>query len=529
MANDIFSVMNELELSADDIQQAETFAQQFLEAKFPTVDFRQGTGVRDLVIRPNAVMIAMLKKYIEIYFQSGNLASVTNNTPAEVVDGILSNFFITRNTGSFATVRARLYFLFQNGVPSNVSLPTSAFFSTDNTRMFFPSTPIFAQPLKDGDTPISGNVYLAYDSSEELWYFDTELSSQTATEDFNDLTEGDLLYFTLFNPYFVKGKILYMSSPAVRQETNLEMVDRSYNAISTRNLINDPSIASRLYDVYNFIKYIKVVGMGDPDMWRDYVQVEGIFDNPATEVADKYRIHVGGSVDIYADTPFRTAVVQLTTDATGVVELTGPIFDVYRSPISGGVKADDIPLDQEAAISYPNTTVYTDHVPLVPQRDLGLSAKQILRIDFGLLYPNQTASFVVRKFTGLEDIQSFLEDQQNRIVCADQLCRAFEPILINLEATGYEQSYTTDEISNARAAVDAYFNQTPVNGTIYVSEIYRLISESGLQNVKAPMKVTALAVAKDLVMDTQIVTDKYTAGSTQRFYLDKLTITPEPK
>lgn len=526
---DIFSVMSELELSSDDIQQAETFAQQYLEAKFPTVDFRQGTGVRDLVIRPNAVMVALVKKYVETYFETATLASVTNSTPTEVVDGILSNFFVQRNTGSFATVRARLYFLFQSGTPSNVSLPTSAFFSTDNTRKFYPSSPVFAQVLKSGDTPISGNVYLAYDSSEELWYFDTDLSSQSADEDFNDLTEGDLLYFTLFNPYFVKGKILYMSEPAVRQETNVEMVDRSYNSISTRNLINDPSITSRLYDVYNFIRYIKVVGMGDPDMWRDYVQVEGIFDDPATEEALKYRIHVGGSVDIYIDTPIRTSVVQLTTDSKGVIELTGPIFDIYRSTVSGGVNADSIGQAVEATVSYPNTTVYTEHVPLIPQKDFGLSAEQIVRLDFGLLYPNRTASFVVRKFTGLEDIQSFLKDQQNRVVNADHLARSFEPILIDIVATGYEQSYTAEEITAARKAIDAYFNQTPVNGTIYVSELHRLISEAGLQNVKAPMNVTAIAVAKDLVMDTKKVTNAYTAGSTQRFYLDKLTITPEPK
>lgn len=522
---DIFSVMSELELSSDDIQQAETYAQQYLEAKFPTVDFRQGTGVRDLVIRPNAVMIALVKKYVETYFQNGTLASATDDTPSDVVDGILSNFFITRNTGSFATVRARLYFLFQNGTPSNVALPTSAFFSTDNTRMFYPSNPVFAQVLKSGDTPILGNVYLSYDSSEELWYFDTDLSSQSADETYNDLTEGDLLYFTLFNPYFVKGKILYMSEPAVRQESNIEMIERSYNAISTRNLINDPSITSRITDVYNFVKYMKVVGMGDPDMWRDYVQVEGVWLGAGQDVVDRYKIHVGGTVDIYTDTPFRTTVVQLTTDEFGVVELTGPIFDIYRSQVSGGADADTIPLTQEAAISYPNTTVYTNHVPLVPQKDLGLSAKQILRIDFGLLYPNMTASFVVRKFTGLEDIQSFLDDQQNRVVCADQLCRAFEPILINIEAIGYEATYSSDAISAARKSIDAYFNQTPVNGTIYVSEIYRLISEAGLQNVKSPLSVTAYAVAKDLVMDTQTVVDKYTAASTQRFYLDKLTIT----
>lgn len=526
---DIFSVMNELELSSDDVQQAEIFAQQYLEAKFPTVDFRQGTGVRDLVIRPNAVMFALIKKYVSIYFQEGTLANVTNSTPAEVVDGLLSNFFVVRNAGSFAKVRARLYFLFQNGIPSNVTLPTSAFFSTDNTRMFYPSAPVFAQVLKSGDTPISGNIYLSYDSSEELWYFDTDLSSQSSDEEFNDLTEGDLLYFTLFNPYFVKGKILYMDEPAVREETNLEMVERSYNSISTRNLINDPSITSRLNDVFNFIRYQKVVGMGDPDMWRDYVQVEGVWVGNGMDNPDKFKIHIGGTVDIYADTPFRTTVIQLTTDENGVVELTGPIFDIYRSTLSGGADADLIPLEAEAAISYPNTTVYTNHVPLVPQRDLGLSAKQILRIDFGLNYPKQTASFVVRKFTGLEDVQSFLEDQQSRVVCADQLVRAFEPILINIEAIGYERTYTSDELSAARKAVDSYFNLTPVNGTIYVSEIHRLISEAGLQNVKAPMSVTATPIAKDLVSNTVQVTDKYTAASTQRFYLDKLTITPESK
>lgn len=131
------------------------------------------------------------------------------------------------------------------------------------------------------------------------------MSSQSSDESFNDLTEGDLLYFTLFNPYFVKGKILYMSSPAVREETNLEMVERSYNSISTRNLINDPSITSRITDVFNYVKYMKVVGMGDPDMWRDYVQVEGIFDDPATEVPEKYRIHLGVP---WTSTPIRRSV-----------------------------------------------------------------------------------------------------------------------------------------------------------------------------------------------------------------------------
>jgi len=272
---------------------------------------------------------------------------------------------------------------------------------------------------------------------------------------------------------------------------------------------------------------MKVVGMGDPDMWRDYVQVEGVMGDP--DLQDKFRIHIGGTVDIYADTAFRTSVVQYTTDKTGAIEITGPIFDVARSTLSGGVDADKIPLDVDPAVSYPNTTVYTDHKPLVPQKDLGLSASQIVRIDFGLDYPEMTASFVVRKFTGLEDIQSFLEDQQNRIVCANQLARAFEPILIDIKAFGYETAYDTAKLAAARTAIEAYFNQTPVNGTIYVSEIYKLIGDAGLTSVKAPMDVVATAISKDLVKTSSSVTDGYTAASTQRFYLDTFTITPESK
>jgi hypothetical protein len=519
---DIFSVMSSLELTATDVQEAEVFAQQFLEAKFPTVDFRQGTGVRDLVIRPNAVLLATVKKYIEVYFDSASLGSVTNDTPAEVVDAILSNFFIERQTGSLAVVQARLYFLFQNGTPTNVQIPVSAFFSTDNTRLFYPSAPVFAQVLKDGDTAIAGNTYLNYDESEELWYVDIPLSSATADETFNDQTTGDLLYFSIFNPYFVKGSILYMTSTAVAEETNVDLVNRSYSAISTRNLINDPSITSRLTDVFNYIKHQRVVGMGDPDMWRDLVDVNGVNDT-ITGIPDRFKIHVGGCVDIFTSTDFRTNVVQYITDKNGMIELTGPIFDIYRSPVSGGTAADDIPAGVGYAQSYPTSTNYVNRVPVDPSKDIGLSANQVIRLEFGLTYPLKKVSFVVRKFLGLEDMQTFIKDPQNRVVCADGLVRAFEPVLISIEA----QSYTAVDanlVANARTAIEAYFDQTPDSGTIYVSDLYKMIVATGLSEIKSPITVTATAVAKDLVKTVTDVTDSITATSTQRFVLDVLTV-----
>ena len=94
--SNIFGIMNELELTRDDVLQAEVFAQQYLESKFPEVDFRQGTGVRDMVIRPNATLIALVNKAITVSFEQMSIKDITNDTPEETADKILSNFFITR-------------------------------------------------------------------------------------------------------------------------------------------------------------------------------------------------------------------------------------------------------------------------------------------------------------------------------------------------------------------------------------------------------------------------------------------------
>ena len=59
---DLYSVITGIQPDQQDIVEAELFARQILEAKFPDLDLREGTAIRDLVLRPSALLLAICKK-----------------------------------------------------------------------------------------------------------------------------------------------------------------------------------------------------------------------------------------------------------------------------------------------------------------------------------------------------------------------------------------------------------------------------------------------------------------------------------
>ena len=94
--SNIFTIMDDAELTQDEVLKAELFCQQFLESRVPSVDFRQGTGIRDMVIRPAAVLLASINKATNTYFSDISIKDITDSTSEELTDMILSNFFIER-------------------------------------------------------------------------------------------------------------------------------------------------------------------------------------------------------------------------------------------------------------------------------------------------------------------------------------------------------------------------------------------------------------------------------------------------
>lgn len=528
MAANIFSIIEGLTVDKADILEAELFSEQYLSAAFPTYDFRQGTALRDMTVRPNATLLALVNKAIKYYFDDTDIVNMTNDTDSNIVDSKLSNFFITRKSGDKSVVRARLYFSFPTTKPISVVIPSSASFSVDSELLFYPEGNISVNADPGVYAREDNKYYFFYDGSEDLHYVDIDLVAESASEDY-DLYEGDILYFTVFSPYFVQGNIQYLISSAVATETNEEMVSRSYSAVSTRNLINTPSIKSKISDNFNYAGEVYPVGLGSPYLYRDILTIlQPHTDGPDT--IESY--HRGGHVDVYVDTSTVVQRLQFALDDSNSFSVSGPVVKIRRSPEpQSGKEEDTIPFEEEFNYDSINVSEYIEGVPTAPLKDLGLSASQVTQVTVPISSPGETITVDITTFSGLNAIHTYINDADNRVVCADYLARAFEPVYINVELTVRE---STDGVA-IKEAIAEYIESISSGGKIYMSSIVSAIQNSGVEDFIMPIDVTAISMNKHRrysLSDTgnvdevsTIVLDTFNIRPTQMFRVGDINIT----
>lgn len=336
---DLFSYLPGIEVTDDQVMAAELACQQILAAQFPDLDLREGTGIRDLVIRPSATLLAMINQALLFYFEQNTLTNVDDTTDQTFVDAILSNWFLSRKLGVEAVISARLYF----SKAKTVNLYTDIFFSPDGTLLYYPAAAVSY-----------ASSQLTLDSSSNQYYFDVELIAAAPGTQYN-ITSGSLLYFSNFDPYFLHAEVNYLVTTSENIESNTEFITRAQTAISSRNLINNPSIASNLTNYFSSLTTILCQGYSDPKMSRDMVSV----NSPG--VTTPIWVHQGGMVDVYCDVPLSSSITQLTLDANGNCIISGACYDIEKSSVSGGSAPDTLPWNDTAisisAMSQTGTTV----------------------------------------------------------------------------------------------------------------------------------------------------------------------------
>lgn len=393
--SNLYTVLPGLTPTQQEIAEAELLAIQILQAKYPDLDLREGTGLRDTVIRPSAVILALMRKSSDLYFSQNTVSSIDNQTDHTIVDSLMSNWFLTRNTGSRSIISARLYF----SRAKNTSITSHTFFSPDNNLRFFPI-----------ETATFSRDAMQYDSYSNEYYLDVDMIAESEGAEYN-IGEGSLLYFSLFDPYFLRAEINFLKETAIETESNDQFVSRASSAISTRNLINNPSVDSNLRIAFNYLKRIVTIGMGDEEMIRDKIKAlfeevnfrfpsnftflpngdirvtlpdhmfytgqtvqfkeatpmshngefvvrsvdkdnfvftpkttDFIYDFPHIAPFNKpVYLNYGGKMDIYCGESLANTVVQVMTDGTGRVQIDGPVYSAKRSRVSGGIEDDEIP------------------------------------------------------------------------------------------------------------------------------------------------------------------------------------------
>ncbi len=446
-----YNVLTTLQPTAANQQSAELFSQQYLSALYPDMDFRDGTGLYDTVIRPSGSLLALVEAAINFYFTNYTLQGANNNTPTNFVDAILSNWFSTRQQGTNAVVNVNLYFASQ--VP--VTLTTSQVFSPDGSTTF--------SPMQSAVYPAT---MLQFDAASQEWFLNVNLQATGTGSQFN-LSTGTLLYFTNFNPFFLSGTINYLVTPGLDTETNTQFISRTQNEISTRNLINRLSIDGYLQNTFPNLGNTSIVGYGDPAMQRDSVTV---YSAPISGFVD---FHMGGYVDVYMESPVTQSTQVVTLDASGNALLAGAIYSVTNAG-SGAGSTVTVPGSAAVEISFPYSVGASG---VIPSGDVLFSSLQMTQTSFGSGYAGMIAGIQINSFSGLNSAQSSMAQPSTRVLCANYLARAPSTyfLTVNLNSAS-----PTAFSGNTTAAVQGYFDTLTLGQVFSVSDMLNEIQIPGL-------------------------------------------------
>lgn len=276
-----------IEVSAQDVTDAENFMEEFLADKVPDGDYTDGAALRDLAVKAIAFNFAYLRKtatQIQVRQSLKTLTEVdtTDDSTAadDAVDEILSNWFATRKTGTHVRITAFGHSSLQTDITipaSNVFYKTSdlAFVLNNNDQDLF----IPAEDL----TPL-------FDSSGEVtdYLFSIPLIADLPGTDY-EIEAGSFASFDAFSPYVTRVETLEKGSGGEDIETSDDYIERTSNLITVRNLINARSNDAVLRDEFEEVGHITTIGMGDSEMIRDLVK----------ESATGLELHVGGHMDTF--------------------------------------------------------------------------------------------------------------------------------------------------------------------------------------------------------------------------------------
>lgn len=304
-----------------DIQLADTFLTAYLKDKIVDADFSEGSVIRDFVVKAIAYIFAYLEKERKITRDRQSLLSVAALPPGEsidaAVDALLSNWFLTRKTGAAATLTVTLHF--SQAVDVQLT-PTVRFFRSPGVSYVPAITSALVIPASELRPNANVNGVIT-DYSTIVTLVATRAGANGNAE------PGRFVGADPFNGFFLYAENLTKGAGGKDIESTDELLERAPMAISVRNLINPRSIETVLRETFS-LDTVRVIGMEDPEMLRDY----------SAESVSGLNMHIGGYTDIYMRT-HRLEVLETLTAGAAYPRPDGLINMLTDTVLPGGFVA----------------------------------------------------------------------------------------------------------------------------------------------------------------------------------------------
>lgn len=293
----------------------EDFARQRLDSEFPDLVLQRGEPIDDLMVKPMRALIEPYRGQVVVIGNNQSIADprILNETEA---DRLLRNYFETRRQGGFAIGTAKVFF----GQPRAVTItPTNAVFTGSGLR-FFPAE----------IQSISAESML-FNQEGNLFFFRVVVRAETQGTDFN-IEPGTLIGIEAL-PEAVKVTNETRFEEGEARETTEQFISRVEGSLSEKSLVTFRGIRSRLFNLFDNIQAIAVVGFNDPEMNRDLVtgSPDGVYafaNLTAVSGSSSLFLAVGANfTDGLGNTDFGAAEVELGDTISRLNLTTGVISD----------------------------------------------------------------------------------------------------------------------------------------------------------------------------------------------------------
>lgn len=434
---------------------------------------REGSAIKDLAVKPLDLIMSPYHTELELIRERLAFDRL-ENLSQEDADLLASNVFVYRNYGTRASGIIRIYF----SEPTDSIIYAEHEFRTRNNYKFYNRATISI--TKD-------EMLLNYDNG--AYYYDIVVDAEVPDSLYNmpanSITLSTMpmppgtLNFT--NPYEITG--------GATAESNYALKEKARWAITVRDIVTKKGAKATLPEMFPVISDMRTIGYRDPEMERDYID---IIDD-----------HIGGKSDVYIKT-------RKPVEDSKIIYPDGKYFEITDARFSGYVpilKINSIELLEP--VSESETGIFL--MPVAQYNILSrdswtrFSVKESIAIEFSDsvvadYMPNTPFKINFTWVPEMKAIQRVVDGDVERVVVADFMIRAFEPVFIS-----FSMSYLAEtELPELEESLRGFIRGIPAGFEVQVSDLIAIAYSVGAQKVLQPMEISAERHARngDILLDT---------------------------
>lgn len=414
---------------------------------------REGSALKDIAVKPLTGMLASFVTELE-HIRS-NLSFLNfRELDADAADALAANVFVSRDSGARASGVVRLYF----DTPVAANIPAELAFATADGYMFYSTTAVAITEEE---------MTLNYDNG--LYYMDILVEADMEGSAYN-VSAGEITTCYMNLP----ANVVSVSNPydftnGANIETNSELYSKVKDAITTRDLVTDKGIRFVLREQFSDVRALQIIGYGDPEMVRDTILDDSV--------------HIGGKVDIYMRLQSDTEDYHIFDPIYKENELSPqtfpklPILRVSKLEILDPGTMDITGLEIPA-------NKWELKVVSVKTR-LSVYEKLVLKVD--PMYEGYTVKMTFSWAEGLKSIQTWLLENEHRVVCADLHAKHFYPVFISFALYYHGES----EIPGLADSLRNYILERTSSDLLQASDIIDYAYTLGSLHIVTPFTIAA--------------------------------------